>query len=768
MRLSLLSGAFSFLQRQTVVVASRHIEFDLRNALYDQLQRLSQGFYHTYSTGDVMARATSDIESVRRYIGPAIMYIVRAGVVIVTAMTVMFIISPTLTLYALIPMPFLAVAVFFMASMQHRRSDALQAQYSRLTSRVQEALAGIRVLKAYTREDSEAEAFEEESAAYRQRNLDLAVVDAGFRPVFLLLVGMAGIIVIWLGGRLVAEGSITIGNIAEYMIYVAYMTWPVASMGFVVTMIQRASASMIRLNRIFDTEPDIADTEEMVASVREIRGSIRFDNVSFRYGEEGPWVLRDVSFDVPAGTTLAVVGRTGSGKTTLIEMIPRLLEATRGTVRIDDRPIRHIPLDVVRSSIGYVPQDVFLFSDTVGNNIAFGAQGAGEERIEEAAREAALLENVRDFPEGFETLVGERGITLSGGQKQRASIARALIRRPAILILDDALSAVDTNTESELLGHLRRYYGSCTVVIVSHRISSVMDADLILVLEERDYFRTGIARGTAAPRRVVCGPLPEAVAGAGNRGIVGGGAALSNPRNRPRDVSGQFFHPVPEFAEFGHNRRDMVVAARLDREFDPHLPHGDIPEGACMFDVEHIRALDRDERRHFVQVAGAVANDDRETREPAIGPQRAVDDPRHEVHVDVAAGEDADGDVGRAEVDLSLEDGGHGHRATALHDELFGFEEEEDRARDLFLVDEDDIVHERRQVREGEVADSLHGDAVRECVGVLEVYRLSGGQRLPGPRRGRGLHADHTHIRGAAPSPRSRCRRSSRPLRWGR
>ena len=482
--LSLLSGTFSFLQRQTVVVASRHIEFDLRNALYDQLQRLSQGFYHTYSTGDMMARATSDIESVRRYIGPAIMYIVRAGVVIATAMTVMFIISPTLTLYALIPMPFLAVAVFFMASMQHRRSDALQAQYSRLTSRVQEALAGIRVLKAYTREDAEAETFDKESAAYRQRNLDLAVVDSGFRPVFLLLVGMAGIIVVWLGGRLVAEGSITIGNIAEYMIYVAYMTWPVASMGFVVTMIQRASASMIRLNHIFDTQPDIADTEEMVPSVREVRGAIRFDNVSFRYGKDGPWVLRDVSFHVPAGSTLAVVGRTGSGKTTLVEMIPRLLEATQGTVRIDDRRIRQIPLDVVRSSIGYVPQDVFLFSDTVGNNIAFGTPDADEERIEQAAREAVLLENVRDFPEGFETLVGERGITLSGGQKQRASIARALIRRPAILILDDALSAVDTSTENELLGHLRRYYGSCTVVIVSHRISSVMDADLILVLED--------------------------------------------------------------------------------------------------------------------------------------------------------------------------------------------------------------------------------------------------------------------------------------------
>lgn len=482
--LSLLSGACSFLQRQTVVVASRHIEYDLRNALYDRLQRLSQRFYHTYSTGDVMARATSDIESVRRYIGPAIMYIVRAGVVVVTAIAVMFVISPTLTLYALIPMPFLAVAVFFMAGMQHKRSDAIQAQYSRLTSRVQEALAGIRVLKAYTRENAEAEAFDKESAAYRRRNIDLAVVDSAFRPVFLLLVGMAGIIVIWLGGRLVAEGSITIGNIAEYVIYVAYMTWPVASMGFVVTMIQRASASMIRLNRIFEAKPDIADTEEMISSIREIRGAIRFDKVSFRYGQDGPYVLRDVSFDAPAGSTLAIVGRTGSGKTTLVEMIPRLLEATQGTVRIDGQPIRRIPLDLVRSSIGYVPQDVFLFSDTVGANIAFGAPEAREERIEEAAREAALLENVRDFPQAFETLVGERGITLSGGQKQRASIARALIRRPAILILDDALSAVDTSTENELLGHLRRYYGTCTVVIVSHRISSVMDADLILVLEE--------------------------------------------------------------------------------------------------------------------------------------------------------------------------------------------------------------------------------------------------------------------------------------------
>ncbi|MEX0820571.1 MAG: ABC transporter ATP-binding protein [Rhodothermales bacterium] len=489
--LSLLSGLFSFLMRQTVVVASRHIEFDLRNALYDQLQRLSQSFYRQYSTGDVMARATSDIEAVRRYIGPAIMYITRAVVIIVTAITVMFVISPRLTLYALIPMPFLAVAVFFMARMQHSRSDAIQAQYSTLTSRVQEALNGIRVLKAYTREISEAEAFDEESAKYRQRNLDLALVDSAFRPVFLLLIGMAEIIVVWLGGRLVAEGTITIGNIAEYMIYVAYMTWPVASMGFVITMIQRASASMIRLNRIFDAVPDIADTEEVDGSLREIRGRITFEDVSYRYKDEGPWVLHDVSFDAEAGTTLAIVGRTGAGKTTLVEMIPRLLEATRGTVRIDGRRIQEIPLDLLRSSIGYVPQEVFLFSDTVADNIAFGELDAGREAVEQAAREAALLENVQDFPDGFETFVGERGITLSGGQKQRSSIARALIGNPSILILDDALSAVDTSTESEILGYLRGYYGTRTVVIVSHRISSVMDADQILVLHEGELVERG-------------------------------------------------------------------------------------------------------------------------------------------------------------------------------------------------------------------------------------------------------------------------------------
>lgn len=482
--LSLVSGFFSFLMRRTVVVASRHIEFDLRNSLYEQLQRLSPRFYHQTSTGDVMTRATSDIEQVRRYIGPAIMYITRAVVIVATAITVMFIISPKLTLYALIPMPFLAVTVFFMAHMVHSRSEALQSQYSEVTSRVQEALAGVRVLKAYTREDSEARAFEEESATYRTRMLDLAKADAAFRPVFLLLVGLSQIIVVWMGGRLVVEGVITIGNIVEYIIYVIMMTWPVAALGFVITMVQRAAASMIRLNRIFDSLPDISDSEKTDQAITSVKGRITFDQVSFRYEDKGETVLKDVHFDVPAGSTLAIVGRTGSGKSTLVEMIPRMLDPDHGTVRIDGRDVREIPVETLRSSIGYVPQEVFLFSDTIANNIAFGVVEAEDAAIENAAHEAELLGNIRDFTEGFETFVGERGITLSGGQKQRTSIARALIRMPSILILDDALSAVDTNTESNILGHLRQHYGRRTVVIVSHRISAVQDADLILVLDE--------------------------------------------------------------------------------------------------------------------------------------------------------------------------------------------------------------------------------------------------------------------------------------------
>ena len=482
--LSLISGAFTFLMRQTIVVASRHIEFDLRNALYAHLQLLPRGFYHGHSTGDVITRATSDIEHVRRYVGPALMYFSRAIVLVVTAIAVMLIISPRLTFFAILPMPLLAISVFFLAHLVHSRSDAIQNQYSVLTSRVQEALSGIRVIKAYTREESEARTFEHESAAYRARMLDLAMIDSTWRPVFLLLVGMSTVIVVWVGGRLVMEGAITIGNIAEYMIYVALMTWPVAAMGYVITMVQRAAASIARLNAIFDTDPEIADGPRTDPSITRMDGRVSFECVSFRFGADSDWVLRDVSFEAPAGSTLAIVGRTGSGKTTLVQLVPRMLEPVSGAVRIDGHDVSSIPLQVLRSSIGYVPQDVFLFSDSVANNIAFGTLQADEGEIVEAAREADLLENVQSFPDGFETSVGERGITLSGGQKQRTSIARALIREPRILILDDALSAVDTNTERNILGHLKQHYGRRTMIVVSHRISAVRSADLILVLDE--------------------------------------------------------------------------------------------------------------------------------------------------------------------------------------------------------------------------------------------------------------------------------------------
>lgn len=484
MGLSMVSGFFSYLMRRTVVVASRHIEFDLRNRLYAHLQSLSGDFYSRYPTGDVMARSTSDIERVRRYIGPAYMYMARALTAIVAALVVMFIISPTLTWFSLIPMPFLAIMVFFVAKMVHVRTDRQQKQYATLTSRVQEALSGIRVMKAYAREDFEAGRFDIESKGYQRRTLDLAFVDAAFRPVIVVLIGLSVVLVVGVGGKLVIDGQLTIGNIAEFIIYVAILTWPVASFGFVISMVQQASASMSRIVEILDTEPAVKDGEQTDTSVKSIEGRISFENVRYNYAEDGPAVLDGLSFDVAAGSTLGIVGRTGSGKSTLIELIPRMMDASSGTVKVDGHDVKSIPLQTLRGAIGYVPQEVFLFSDTVGNNIAFGEMEAEQSEVDRAADEAELLTNVQDFPEGFETIVGERGITLSGGQKQRTAIARALIRNPKILVLDDALSAVDTNTEAIILAHLRKHYGRRTIVVVSHRISAVQEADQIIVLDE--------------------------------------------------------------------------------------------------------------------------------------------------------------------------------------------------------------------------------------------------------------------------------------------
>ncbi|MXX97582.1 MAG: ABC transporter ATP-binding protein [Rhodothermaceae bacterium] len=482
--LSLANGAFTFLMRQTVIVASRHIEFDMRNALYDHLQKLSANFYHRARTGDVITRATSDIEQVRRYIGPAIMYSTRALVIVITAITAMLIISPTLTFYALMPMSILAVSMFIIAHFVHKRSEALQRQYAQLTSRVQETLSGIRLVKAYAREETETQAFEKESRSYKTRMLGLARVESAWRPAFVIVVGLSEIAVVWMGGRLVSEGIITIGNIAEYIIYVALMTWPVAAFGLVISMMQRASASSERIYDVLDQEPDISDGSLTNHSIRKIDGRVTFQNVSFRYEEHLPYALRDLSFDVPAGKSLAIVGKTGSGKSTLIDLIGRLAEPTRGRVLIDGRDVQKLPLSVLREKIGYVPQDVFLFSDSIGNNIAFGTVDASEEEIRQAAFEAELLETVLEFPEGLNSGVGERGVSLSGGQAQRTTIARALIRQPRIFILDDALSSVDTNTESRILEHLRKRQGHHTMVMISHRISSIKGVDQIIVLDQ--------------------------------------------------------------------------------------------------------------------------------------------------------------------------------------------------------------------------------------------------------------------------------------------
>ena len=482
--LSALAGLFLFLMRRLVVVASRHIEYDLRNRLYAHLQTLSGSFYHRFATGDVMTRATSDIERVRRYVGPALMYLARAAAGIVTALTVMLAISPTLTFWALLPMPVLAVSVFVVSRLVHIRTDRQQKAYSGLTSRVQEALSGIRVVKAYAQEDTWAGRIDDASEDYRVRALDLARVDAAFRPVLMVLIGASTVLVVAVGGQLVIEGRLSLGNIAEFLLYVTLLTWPVASFGYVVSMVQQASASMSRLAVVFDTQPDVADGPATDASVTEIRGALTFDDVAFRYTPDGPDVLSGVSLEVPAGSTLGVVGRTGSGKSTLVELVPRLVDPTAGRVLVDGRDLRTVPLEVLRGAIGLVPQEVFLFSDTIGANVAFGRLGADDALVRAAAEEADLLGNVEGFPLGFETVVGERGITLSGGQKQRTAIARALIRRPPILIFDDALSAVDTRTEATILQNLRRHFGQRTVLVVSHRVSAVQDADQIVVLAD--------------------------------------------------------------------------------------------------------------------------------------------------------------------------------------------------------------------------------------------------------------------------------------------
>lgn len=478
--MAVLRGFFLYLVRQTLIVMSRHIEFDLKNEIFAHYQQLSLGFYRRNNTGDLMNRISEDVSRVRMYLGPAIMYGLQLITLFVILIPVMFAISTKLTLYALIPLPLLSLSIYWVNNSIERRSERIQRSQSQLSTFVQEAFSGIRVLKAFHREEESINGFDRASEHYRQQSLKLTRVQALFFPLITALIGLSTLLVVYAGSAEVIAGNLTIGHIAEFIIYVNLLTWPVTSLGYTSSLVQRAEASQKRINEFLKTVPEVRTEKGLV---RTIAGKVMFDNVGFVYPESGIEALKNICFTVEPGQSLAIIGTTGSGKSTIANLITRMYDVTKGEVRIDDIPIQQYDLTCLRSQIGYVPQDVFLFSDTIYNNIAFGGtHELTREQIEQAARDADVLHNIQRFPQGFDTRIGERGITLSGGQKQRVSIARAIVHEPRILILDDALSAVDTKTEHNILNNLRRIMQGRTTIIISHRVSSAKLANKIIVL----------------------------------------------------------------------------------------------------------------------------------------------------------------------------------------------------------------------------------------------------------------------------------------------
>ena len=498
---ALLKGFFMFLMRQTIIVVSRLIEYDLKNAVFDHYQRLDRAFYKRNSTGDLMNRISEDVGKVRMYLGPAVMYTINLVVLFVMCIGFMLHVNSELTLWTLAPLPVMSVAIYYVSEVINRKSMEVQQQQSRLSTLAQESFSGVRVLKAYAKEPMAVERFKAAAADYRERSLSQAKVDALFMPSIMLLIGLSTVLTILVGGIKLIQGdpTVTVGNIAEFVIYVNMLTWPFASVGWVTSLIQQAAASMARINEFLHTAPTITDTAD---DLKEIRGSITFRNVSFTYPDTGIQALNDVSFHIPAGGTLAIVGHTGSGKSTIAELIGRLYDPTAGEVLIDGVPVQRIKLERLRTQLGFVPQDVFLFSDTIRNNIAFRLDNTADldERVERAARTAQVHDNIIGFPKGYDTMLGERGITLSGGQKQRVSIARAIIGRPRILLFDDALSAVDTATEEAILRELRTVMKGRTTIIISHRISAVRDAGHIIVLDHGRLAEEGTHAGLLEQR----------------------------------------------------------------------------------------------------------------------------------------------------------------------------------------------------------------------------------------------------------------------------
>jgi ATP-binding cassette, subfamily B, multidrug efflux pump len=486
---AILAGVCRFGMRQLLNAISRRVEADLRNDFFDHLIRLDAAFYGATRTGDLMSRATNDLQAVRQAIGPGIMYLVNTIVGTAAALFFMLSYSPRLTAIALVPLMLLPIVMSYFGSVIHRKAERIQEHLGTLSSMVQENLSGVRIVRAYGREDGQAAEFEALNREYMARNMSLARTSAIFHPLLSILTGLGLLSVLWFGGLQVIAGEITTGQFIAFIFYLAMLTWPMIALGWVINLFQRGAASMGRINGIMHTPAAIGDPDEPHPLPR-IAGEVEFSDVWFRYPGTERWVLRDVSFRIPAGDTAAIVGPTAAGKSTLIALLTRRYDATKGVVSIDGVPIDRLPLDQVRSAIGVVPQDAFVFSDSLENNIALGLPGEisdGEEgmrRLEWAADVAQLSDTIAAFPDGFRTRVGERGVTLSGGQRQRATLARAIARDPAILILDDALSAVDTHTEKQILGRLRDVLDRRTSIVVSHRVSAVMAADQILVLDD--------------------------------------------------------------------------------------------------------------------------------------------------------------------------------------------------------------------------------------------------------------------------------------------
>ncbi len=477
---SLLRGLFTFFMRQTIIVVSRYIEFDLKNEIFEQYQKLSLAFYKRNNTGDLMNRISEDVSRVRMYLGPAIMYTINTALTVLIVSTIMFMQNVQLTLFVLAPLPILSFAIYKISAKINVKSEQVQRQLSAISTFVQEAFSGIRVLKAYVREEHSINTFEKEANLYLDKNEELYRINALFFPLMLLLIGISNILTVYIGGLAVINGELTIGNIAEFIIYVNMLTWPVAAIGWVTSLVQRAAASQTRINEFLKITPEIVNHNTKNLT---LGGDIEFKNVSFTYPDTGIKALDNVSFHMKTGASLAVVGKTGSGKSTIAALVGRLYDVDAGEILIDGVSIKAVNLYELRKGIGYVPQEAFLFSDNIGRNIAFGLEDADQAQVEKAAKNAEVHASIIDFPKGYETRVGERGITLSGGQKQRVSIARAIIKEPKVLIFDDCLSAVDTETEENILTNLKQLIDQRTTLIISHRMSSVKHADSIVVLE---------------------------------------------------------------------------------------------------------------------------------------------------------------------------------------------------------------------------------------------------------------------------------------------